>query len=245
MARLYFSGLVLPERAPLSVSDVHSQIHLGGGTHQVTIALNIWLNQITASVDSSSEMDLLTLRNLVKREAEFVSDVAGFLMGHAYDVEITKAFGPELAPTQVFGVDIGVLAERAKGRDLGKLVNAIFPLCFGEDAIYLRRCLTDLSFAMKRLDDTPFYCYRALESLRHSFGSTLAEGQQWAAMAKAVGSSKDAMEPLRSRAFPARHGVSNPIADEERQKLFLYTWDIVEKYIDFRLAQVGRTPVFA
>jgi hypothetical protein len=160
-------------------------------------------------------------------------------------VEITKVFDEALNATRVFGIDIPVLAERAVGRDVGGLVSAIFPLCFGPDAIYLRRCLSDLSFAMKRLDDTAFYCYRALESLRQSFGSDLPEREQWAAMAAAVNSTPEEMEPLRAQAFPARHGLPPPLTDAVRQRLFQYTWTVVERYIDYRLVRSGGRMVFA
>lgn len=245
MSKLFFSGVVLPERAPLSVSEVRSQIVGPDGKTYATLVLNIWNNQISVVVESE-EPNIFTLRNIVRSEAEFVTNVAGFLRGFGYDIEITKAFGEALDPTQVFGIDIPVLSKRAEGRDLGLLVNAIFPLCFGPDAIYIRRCLADLSFAIKRPDDTPFYCFRALESLRQSFGVELSEAEQWKAMAKAVGSSKAEMEPLRTRAFPARHGVPMPLSDQERQELFLYTWRVVERYIDFRLAVSGSgAPLFS
>ncbi len=243
MQRTYFSGVVLPERAPLSVSTVHSQVIGASGDVYATLTLNVWLNQITVTVDSS-EPSVLTLRNLARSEAECVTSVAGFLTGCGYDVEITKAFDESLASTQVFGIDIPVLAERSRSRDIGLLVNAIFPLCFGGHAIFLRRCLADLSFSIKRLDDTAFYCFRAIESLRQSFGTHLSEAEQWNAMAKAVNSSKEAMTPLRTHAFPARHGLPNPLSDDERQKLFLYTWTVVEKYIDFRLGESGAAPMF-
>ena len=114
MPRLYFSGLVLPERAPLSVSGVHASIVGPDGAAHALIALNIWANQISATVDSE-ETDVLTLRNLVRAEAEFVTSLAGFLLGFGYDVEITKAFNEDLSQTQVFGIDVAVLTARAQG----------------------------------------------------------------------------------------------------------------------------------
>ena len=244
MPRTFFSGVVLPERAPLSVSNVHSQIVDATGKAHATITLNIYANQVTATVESD-EPNLYTLRNLVRSETEFVTSVAGFLLGHGYDVEITKVFDLQLASTQVFGIDIPVVSQRAQGRDVPAVVNAIFPLCYGSDAVYLRRCLADLTAALRRLDDAPFYCYRALESLRQSFGAGLSDGEQWQAMAQALGSSKEEMEPLRSLAFPARHGAAKPLTDDERGKIYMYTWDIVERYIDYRLVQSGASPVFS
>lgn len=244
MQRLYFSGVVLPERALLSVSGYQAQVVRQDGSAYMTIQLNIWNNQVSAAVDTE-EPDIFTTRNLVRREVELVTGIAGFILGHSYDVEITKVFGAELTPTYVFGVDIPVLAQRAQERDLGSLVNAIASMCFGGNAQYLRRCLADLAFAIKRPDDTAFYCFRAIESLRQSFGADLPEKEQWAAMARAVGSGKGEMTPLREHAFPARHGVPPPLSDADRQQHFLYTWSVVEKYIDYRLVQEGRAAVFA
>jgi hypothetical protein len=243
MPQLNFSGIVHPERAILSVSTVRSQILGPSGTQIATISLNIQNNQISAVVESD-EPNVLTLRNIVRSEAEFLTNIAGFLFGFGYDVEITKVVGPELAPTYVFGIDIPVLANRAQGRDINVLVNAMAPLYFGVDAVFLRRFLSDLSIAIKRPDDTAFYCFRAIESLRHSFGPELSEAGQWKAMAQGVGSSKSEMEPLRAKAFPARHGIPPPVSDEERQALFLFTWKIVEGYIDFQLKKIGSEAIF-
>ncbi|MEQ1867905.1 MAG: hypothetical protein ABL996_25075 [Micropepsaceae bacterium] len=239
--RRFFSGVVTPERASISVSEVRSLIKKPDGSEYAHLTLNIYNNQITVSVDTE-ETDIFAVRNFVRSEAEFVTNVAGFLLGYGYDVEITKAFDDTLSQTKVFGIDIPVLAERAKHRDFAASANAIFPLCFGEQAIFLRRCLADLSFALKRLDDTGFYCFRAIESLRQSFGQELklsSDSDQWKAMADALGTSKTDMEHLREHAFPARHGIPKPISDNDRQKLLLYTWDIVERYIEYRLTQSG------
>ena len=134
MPRVFFSGVVLPERASLSVSNIHSTIVDGEGHTYATITLNIYANQITASVESE-EPNLYTLRNLVRSETEFVTNVAGFLFGNGYDVEITKAFDPALTLTQVFGIDIPVVSKRLEGRDATTLLNAIVPLCYGPDAV--------------------------------------------------------------------------------------------------------------
>jgi hypothetical protein len=234
---------VHPERAPISFSGIASQIQGLDGKAIAGIKLNIFQNQITVAVESE-EKDIFTLRNWIKSEVEFVTNIAGFLMGYGYDVEITKSHTEDLSMTQVFGIDIPVLAERAQMRDFNNSINSIFPLCYGVEAIFLRRALADLSSAIKHADDTAFYCFRAIESLRQSFGADLPDADQWKAMSEAVGSSKEEMEPLRSHAFPARHGIPKPLTDKDRQQFFLYTWNIVEKYIDFRLKKAGSEPVF-
>ena len=51
--RTYSSGLIFPERAPLSLATVRSQIHNREGREVASIALNIYANQVTAAVDSA------------------------------------------------------------------------------------------------------------------------------------------------------------------------------------------------
>jgi hypothetical protein len=200
MQRYFFSGVVLPERAVMSVHDVHLSAYDNRG-QELHAVLN---NQISIRIDTE-ETDPLTLRNYARAEAEFFVNVAGFPMGHGYDVEVTKVFDQDLSVTHVFGIEIPVVAARAAGGDFNAAVNGIIPLCFGELGVFLRRALADLSFALKRLDDTPFYCFRGIESLRHSFGyeqQLSSESEQWKAMAAAIGGSKTELEPLRAGRSP-------------------------------------------
>ena len=91
-------------------------------------------------------------------------------------------------------------------------------------------------------DDTPFYCFRALESPKQCFGyatGAATDREQWEDMAKVIGGKRDDVEPIRKLAFPARHGGPEPVTDQIRKNTFLTTWDIVEKYVDYRLKQSG------
>lgn len=243
MKTMYLTGVVLPERATLNMSPFGSQILKEDGTPYLSVRIDLSANQVSARVETA-EQNIYTVRNLVRKEVELFTDIAGFLMGHAYDVEIRMAAGPDLESPIVFGIDIPVLAGRATGRDFSGLASAILPLCYGPGAEHLRRCLTDIASAIKRPDDTAFYCFRALESLRHSFGANLSESEQWKAMATAVDSNKEEMAELRDEALAARHGNHKSFTDESRAKHFSYTWSIVERYIDHRLEASGRARIF-
>jgi hypothetical protein len=81
-----------------------------------------------------------------------------------------------------------------------------------------------------------------LESLKQYFGfvTELTEDrEQWEAMARAIDAKSEDIAPIRELAFPARHGVPPALTDEKRKSLFLLTWDLVERFIDFRLKQAG------
>jgi hypothetical protein len=96
--------------------------------------------------------------------------------------------------------------------------------------------------AIMHAEDTPFYCFRALESLKQYFGFVTGkskDGEQWQEMAKAIGDRRADIEPIRELAFPARHGVPEYLSDEMRKNMFFVTWQIVETYINYRLEQTG------
>ncbi|MBI4379174.1 MAG: hypothetical protein HY578_08775 [Nitrospinae bacterium] len=181
------------------------------------------------------------MRNIIKDGVELLANVVGFLKGYAYNVEIIKVFDNDLNLTVIFGIEIPALEERNKKREPAD-INHKYPLCLGPDGVYLRRCLGDLNMAIQHLDDTAFYCFRALESLKQYFGYILeisGDREQWEEMSKAIGGNREDIEPIRKLAFPARHGVPEPITDKKRKEVFLITWDIVEKFMDYRLKQYG------
>jgi hypothetical protein len=242
MKKFFLSGVVHPERAMLSVSNVEHGFQGLDGKKRGRIKFNIYNNQVSAFVEWENDAeDIHTLRNIARASVEVITNLMGFLKGYAYDVEITKIFDSDLGLSFVFGIEIPALEERNKKRDFSKVGDA-YLLCFDEEGLFLRRCLGDLSMAIKNADDTPFYCFRALESLKQYFG--FANGlekdrEQWEAMAKVIGVKQEVVEPIRELAFPARHGVPKPITDEERKQIFLVTWDIVERFIDYRLKERG------
>jgi hypothetical protein len=242
MKKFFLSGVVHPERAMLSVSNVEHGFQGPDGNAQGQIKFNIYNNQISAFVKWENDAeDILTLRNIVRASVEVITNVMGFLKGYAYDVEITKIFDSDLGLSVVFGIEIPALEERNKKRDFSG-VGDVYLLCFEKEGVFLRRCLGDLSMAIKNADDTPFYCFRALESLKQYFGfknGLEKDREQWEAMAKVIGVKQEVVEPIRKLAFPARHGVPDPITGEKRKQIFLTTWDIVERFIDYRLKEQG------
>ena len=58
-------------------------------------------------------------------------------------------------------------------------------------------------------------------------------------MTATTGKTKEDIESLRGHAFPARQWIPRPLSDDERKTLFLLTWEVVESYIDYRLAKMG------
>ena len=244
MRRFFFSGVVHPERLGLTLGTIDQVLASQDGTKLGDMKFSIQNSQITAVMEWENDSEeIFTLRNILKAFVEPILNITGFLKGYAFDIEITTVFESDLKEIRVFNNDIPALAERNKTRDLTEAKN-IYPLCSGPEGSYLRRCLGDLNMAMKHADDTPFYCYRALESLKQYFGfvnGITGDREQWRSMATALGGKEEDVTPIKDLAFPARHGIPDPITDQIRKDIFLLTWDIVERFIDYRLKQCGST----
>lgn len=241
MKKIFFSGIIHPERLGLTIGNIEQDLGSDGKIHG-SMTVSISNGQLAAFIEWDDESEnVFTLRNIVQAAIEPVVNIVSFLKGYAFNVEIVRVFDERLNQSLVFNNEIPALVERNQKRELTE-VKFIYPLCCGADGLYLRRCLNDLNLAIKHPDDTGFYCYRALESLKQFFGVLSGEKddrEQWKAMADALGGKEVDTKLIRDHAFPARHGVPNPITDEERRDIFLRTWNIVERFIDYGLKDSG------
>lgn len=184
---------------------------------------------------SDDEWDIFDLRNIVKSWVNDVSAVFGFVIGHAYEVEIRQVLCESLNIDYVFGIDIPCIKERSKDIDIDKKISDLIKKSGGECGLYIRRCLNDLNMALKHPDDTAFYCFRGLEALKQCCRYVFEineEKKQWERLSEITGFGRDDIEFIRTGAFPARHGDISLIDAEGRVKMLERTWDIVEAFIE-------------
>jgi hypothetical protein len=89
---------------------------------------------------------------------------------------------------------------------------------------------------MKHADDTGFYCYRAIESLRHHCAAnhSLTErdkSTQWQKFREVAGCEEQLVRDIKLAADPLRHGEAVGISSQDRAALFTKTWSIVDGYL--------------
>jgi hypothetical protein len=215
--------------------EVHFR-HLGSD-HTSKASISIVLNQIAVSIDSETEWDILDLRNTVIDIVQDLLATVSFTRGCAYDFVITRVLNRERNIDYVFGIDIPVLFEARKSIDINTKAREIRLKSQGVNGVFLSRCLNDLVSAMRHAGDTAFYCYRAMESLRHHcaaiHGLTSAErSQQWQKFRGVAGCTEEAIREIERAGTPLRHGEITSTTSAERAKLFTTTWSIVDGYIN-------------
>jgi len=231
-----FQGVVLPERAQLTLKFVLEFSHISSGTIG-TADVSIALNQVAVWVRSEHEWDIFDLRNVVKNIIQNQLAMIGYIKGYVYDLELTRVLNRSRKIDQVFGIDIPCITERNVAVDLQEAVNRLREKSMGPDGIFLHRCFGDLASAMKFADDTGFYCYRAIESLRHHCASrhgltAAAKSKQWEKFRDAAGCSEETLRAIKEAADPLRHGEASSAIGADRLKLFSSTWDVVDGYLN-------------
>ncbi len=234
MSPYLFHGIVRPERAQLSVRFALAFQYLTDKKGKAHVS--IILNQLMAWIDSDDDWDIYTLKNVVKSIVQNRLAILGYLKGYAYELEIVRAINQSRGIDHVFGIDIPCITERNAAVDLEIEFSKVAAKISDAAGIFLDRCLNDLVSAMKHADDTGFYCYRAIESLRHHCAAVnrLAErdkARQWGQFRTASGCTEDDIRMIKLAADPLRHGGVMNVDDATRASLFLKTWDIVDGYL--------------
>lgn len=231
-----FQGVVLPERAQLSLGfDLHLTYLDSGITCEARVS--IVLNQVAVWVKTEQNLDIFDLRNTVKSFVQSHLAMIGYLKGLAYDFEVTRVLSKERGIDYVFGIEVPCIAERNQASNLNEALSQLRIKANGENGVFLHRCFNDLVSAMKNAEDTGFYCYRAIESLRHHCASLnglkeASKAQQWHKLRAISGIPEESIRTLKLAADPLRHGESVGITSAGRAELFNTTWSVVDAYLN-------------
>lgn len=235
--RYTFLGSIHPARAEYTTREFSVGITALETGVPAVLHLSIIRNQIAATVESVERWDIFDLRNVVKNLLETHVAIVGFLTGHAYSVELTRVLNRADAIDYVFGVDIPCIVERMRGVDVDAQAKVILGKAVGPHGVYLTRCLADLSMAMREAGDTPFYCYRAIESLRHHCAAVRGivdepRAAQWAAFHAVTGGREALVRDLEPKAVASRHGEPVLSSSADRAAAMTKAWEVVAAYID-------------
>jgi hypothetical protein len=228
--RYYATGRVLPERASVGFSRIQFAIDSG------TVAIACDASQIAVTLDSLSSVDgWITARVQAELYARVIVSNLGFHKGCGYSVEIVQVT-EENGVAHVFGVGVVGLAF-AEG---SRAFHRAFELSNRD--LYFRLAVQDYVRALTEISDCATYCYRAIESIRSSFGP--GDGSKpWADMHAALGTSRGLIDAvIKDFATPIRHGdwtEERPTNSQQRYDMLALTRTILSKYLDLRQPSLG------
>ncbi len=232
MHKYILHGKVLPERADFSVSCMILGVEQPDSGLKFDMALSILKSQISVHITSESEiLDYETLRNYVVDVITMHTDAFCYINGYAYGIEITSLAGENNTPYIIFGAGIDVLEKDHVNRPY-KTIGEIIHLIYNPKYNMLRVALSDLRLAIQFTKDTPFFCYRAIESLMQYFNKYNDEKKAWSELRSKLNISEDyIISGIKPLADDIRHGKSPFISATVRNCIMLKTWRIIDRFI--------------
>jgi hypothetical protein len=209
------------------------------------VLLGVIDNQLIAKVIGHvGEQSNVFLKNLVAQAEQIVLNAIAFTTGSVFDVDIISVIreSEDAADGSVEVHCIDNIHDVISARKSPITLQQIYEICISDDGLPLRRCLNDLRMALREISDSPFYCYRAIESIKGHvggrFGKTRDKGQ-WEIMREALGLNRTDLEVVKNLADPLRHGRAVKFEGAEWRKIILISWDVTDAYIRF-LCQVAK-----
>lgn len=245
--RWTFFGRIHPERAAVTLAGLPVMTILSFGQsldpllgasidgHAPTLDLEISWGQVVAEVALPAPMPVLDMRNMVLEAVQQVVDGVGWEVGCAYQVEISAARGP--GGSVVFDVVIPQLLAAERIDETRRLL----PWLLTEDCRPLRRALADVRQAGMSPGDTPFYCFRAVESLAYFFGRNPAQGTPRLCAALRIDRAW-LRATLEIPAGAIRHGQVLPVSDLARERATSAAVAVLVRFITLRRRRLEQLP---
>lgn len=231
-----FIGQVLPNTTQITIKDhdyAFEDDKLGlKGRILVTIKSSQVIIQFISDVPLE---DIGTLRNIVYDNARILIEASGFFTGSILSLNITHAIWENGSRLALFTSD----APAIKGfpESQGITIDDLFAVTYDMSDAYLQQSLSDMTRAMQSAIDTGFYCYRALESLRHYFKSAYnlqKDGASWEKLRAELNFSREAIDYIKQFADAVRHGDAKGIpsvTSQERTQILQTTASVICRYV--------------
>jgi hypothetical protein len=186
------------------------------------------------------ELSNFSVKSIVTEIEQTVLNVHAFIHGEAFDLDIVAiikeaknaADGSLEYHHQDHSHDI--ITSRNNQFDF----ETVWNLCRSHDGSHLRRALNDLRMALIYIKDGPFYCHRALETVRRGIGSNDSpnnDSAQWDHMWRMLGGSRADKDFFEKLAVDIRHGRDVTYPGSVWRRTISSTWSIVERYLLFLL----------
>ena len=240
MRQIHFVGIVHPERAAVTISEITQDLSLADGVNLGRLTLKISASQLNAILETAlHDVDIVTLRNSLLPRIESLVDNLGFNLGCGYQVEIVQAINAHTGDVTVFGVGLEFLQGRFDLEELQIRFKKIAFLCKEIEGVYFQRTLALLRNAIRSPFETGLYCFMAIESLRNIYclqsdlDPEKDKAKSWNLLRNDLSVTKEFIEQnIKAYADVIRHGGIRPFTELERITVLKSTWELIEKYIN-------------
>ncbi|HKJ60943.1 MAG TPA: hypothetical protein VKA94_02965 [Hyphomicrobiales bacterium] len=241
MSHLTYFGKIIPERAALNIDGPTKTFFKYEPYGKCEATIHLYVSQLV--VDFKTEIDIddfISAKNFISEFSQQYVDLAGFLLGVGYEMEITSSINHLNEQVLVYGANVSVFDEdiEVRKKRFGKAKKHI------GISKYLGIALVDLRLAIRIPHDTGMYCYRVFETILHDFCNpeeSKSKSLERMANALQIGSGTKFKRFLGRYAGDRRHGKPIEITGEERLAVMHRAWLLVDRYIEY--LDRGRSPL--
>jgi hypothetical protein len=219
----------MPERAPVDVNLGPMVIAVPALGLQGSCKVTMYSSQLSVVFETEAgDVDIPTLRNLVRDLVANVVDSLGYVMGRAYEVEVTSVATDD-DKYEVFGVEVPVLAAVQAERPFP--VDQVVRQTLQSPP--LQRALGELRRAITNPADTGFHCFRAIEAVRQHFAEPgdSDSSPSWERLRSALRLAREFFGPIEPHAVAQRHGEIVGMSDDERSLAMTIAWRVVDRFV--------------
>lgn len=233
MSNYVFTGRLVPDLCDINLAvPVLLQMHAVDAGFECDVIISICNSQVSATIKNfSGNFDLLSLRNYVRDAIRTFVDTLNYIHGCEYDIEITTVVELNTGQSVVFNAGIPELFEVQSERPLA--FDKVWLLA--RDSQPLRNSLANLREAIRQPNDTGFFCFRAIESIRQHFYEPEDRDKDkpsWERLRNSLRIDRSWIDALTQsyEAGNQRHGKYPYMSGENRVSAMLHTWKVVDRF---------------
>ena len=228
----------LPDSAVIYLPSFEINFQLTGADNSLTGALEV---EIVGSHGKCSfrtaeeDVDIPTLRNTMSHLMDRLLNIQNYTNCRHHTISLEHMLigrGGKMNATPILPgwEELEAVTQEARKVDPFVLLNLQFR------DLQLSRALADLRNALSHHDDTAFFSYRAIESIKAAFlkgghGGDDENGRAWETMRDRLRISKPFIMDIKDKADSQRHGRVDPMDADDRLEAMRRAWLIVDRYV--------------
>jgi hypothetical protein len=163
------TGRVVPERKGFGHDGFRLRLKHPELGIDAWVLVGVIDNQLTAKmVGDIGKQSNVAVKNIVAGAEQIALNAVAFTSGAVFDVDVIGVINDVVdradGSFEFHYFDThDVITNRKRVLELQQIWN----LCISDDGLPLRMCLSDLQMALRKFEDSPFYCYRAIETVKN------------------------------------------------------------------------------
>lgn len=244
MALYVINGIIRPEWVGLTfqtdpskgIPTLSVQSTVAG---KCSVAYHIAQNQICLRVETERKPNEVgTFRNELSTICRSMVDAICYQWAMGLDVELTTMIDATTGDCAIFCCNVPEI-QNAKSERPQLNPNDLLSLAVSN--VHLRRALSDLREAIRNADDTGFFCFRAIESIRQHFkSSSNSDAQSWERLRQSLHVDRSWIDVITPIAEALRHGENTSMTGAQRLKVMQHAWKIVDRFYVYLHGQEQR-----